>query len=108
MGLGEVGLEPDRLADRRDGAGQVARLAQGEAEVAMGLGEIGPQADRFAVRGDGPREQRGRLRAAAPSLQVAAIAAQAAAVVGPAADQVTPDRLGLRRKPQSLSAGYRG
>ena len=41
MGLGQVGLQPDRLAVRGDRPGPVARGLQGEAEVGVGLGESG-------------------------------------------------------------------
>ena len=52
MGLGVVGLQADRLAVRRDRTAQVARLAQGVAEVVVGLGVVGLEADRLAVRRD--------------------------------------------------------
>ena len=53
MGLGEVGLEPDRLAECGDGLGQLPLAAQGVAEVVVGLGVVGLEPDRLAVFGDG-------------------------------------------------------
>ena len=53
MGLGEVGLEPDRLAVFGDGLVELPLVAQGVAEVVVGLGEVGLEPDRLAAFGDG-------------------------------------------------------
>ena len=53
MGLGIVGLVPDRRAVFGDGLVALALVAQGEAEVDVGLGEVGLEPDRRAVFGDG-------------------------------------------------------
>ncbi len=52
MGVGVVGLEPDRLAVFGDGLG-LPLGGQGVAEVEVGLGEVGLEPDRLAVFGDG-------------------------------------------------------
>ena len=53
VGLGEVGLEPDRLATRR-WPRRASLVAQSVAEVIVGHGVVGLQPDRLAKRGDGP------------------------------------------------------
>ncbi len=53
MGLGVVGLEPDRLAVFGDGLVELALVLQGVAEVVVGHGEVGLEPDRLAVFGDG-------------------------------------------------------
>ena len=53
MGLGEVGLEPDRLAVCGDRLVQLPLARQGDAEVGVGLGVVGLEPDRLAVFGDG-------------------------------------------------------
>ena len=50
VGLGVVGLQPDRLAVLGDGLGQLPLAAQGVAEVGVGLGVVGLQPDRRAAR----------------------------------------------------------
>ena len=52
MGLGVVGLEPDRLAVFGDGLVELALVSQGVAEVVVGLGVVGLEPDRLAVFGD--------------------------------------------------------
>ena len=52
VGLGEVGLEPDRLAVLGDRLGRLPLPVQGGAEVGVGLGDVGPEPDRLAVFGD--------------------------------------------------------
>ena len=52
MGLGEVGLEPDRRAEFGDRLVQLPLGLQGDAEVVVGLGEVGLEPDRRAVFGD--------------------------------------------------------
>ena len=52
MGLGVVGLEPDRLAVFGDRLVELALVAQGVAEVEVGLGVVGLEPDRLAVFGD--------------------------------------------------------
>ena len=46
MGLGEVGLEPDRRAVFGDGLVAASPGPQGGAEVVVGLGEVGLEPDR--------------------------------------------------------------
>ena len=53
VGQGEVGLEPDRLAERGDGLVELPLVLQGDAEVIVGLGEVGLEPDRLAAFGDG-------------------------------------------------------
>ena len=53
MGVGVVGLEPDRLAVLGDGLVQLPLTSQGGAEVEVGRAVVGPQPDRLAVLGDG-------------------------------------------------------
>ena len=48
MGLGVVGLEPDRLAVGGDGLVELPLVAQGVAEVLVGLGVVGLEPDRLA------------------------------------------------------------
>ena len=52
VGLGVVGLEPERRAVLGDRLVQLPLIAQGNAEVVVGLGEVGLEADRLAVLGD--------------------------------------------------------
>ena len=68
VGLGVVGLQPDGLAERGDGLGQLPLAAQGDAEVVVGLGVVGLQPDRLAERGDGPVDVP-LVRRALPRLQ---------------------------------------
>ena len=53
MGLGVVGLEPDRLAMFVDGLVGLPLDTQGDAEVVVGLGVVGFEPDRLAVFVDG-------------------------------------------------------
>ena len=53
MGLGVVGLEPDRRAVFGDGLVELALVRQGVAEVVVGLGVVRLEPDRRAVFGDG-------------------------------------------------------
>ena len=53
VGLGVVGLEPDRLAVFGDGLVELPLGLQGDAEVVVGLGVVGLEPDRLAVFGDG-------------------------------------------------------
>ena len=53
MGLGVVGLEPDRLAVCGDGLVGLPLVAQGVAEVVVGHGVVGLEPDRLAEFGDG-------------------------------------------------------
>ena len=57
MGLGEVGLEPDRFAVLGDRLVELPLVAQGDAEVGVGVGEVGLEPDRLAAR----RDRRARL-----------------------------------------------
>jgi hypothetical protein len=50
VGLGEVGLEPDRLAVCGDGLGQLPLVVQGGAEVVVSFGVVGLEPDRLAER----------------------------------------------------------
>ena len=52
VGLGVVGLEPDRRAVFGDGLVELPLVSQGDAEVVVGLGEVGLEPDRRAVFGD--------------------------------------------------------
>ena len=52
MGLGVVGLEPDRRAVFGDGLVELPLVLQGDAEVVVGLGVVGLEPDRRAVFGD--------------------------------------------------------
>ena len=52
MGLGEVGLEPDRGAVLGDRLLDLPLVVQGDAEVVVGLGDVGLEPDRGAVLGD--------------------------------------------------------
>ena len=52
MGLGVVGLEPDRLAVFGDRLVQLPLVGQGDAEVVVGLGVVGLEPDRLAEFGD--------------------------------------------------------
>ncbi len=52
MGLGEVGLEPDRLAELGDRLLQLPLLPQGVAEVVVGERVVGLEPDRRAEFGD--------------------------------------------------------
>ena len=52
VGLGVVGLEPDRLAVFGDGLVELPLALQGVAEVVVGLGVVGLEPDRLAVFGD--------------------------------------------------------
>ena len=53
VGLGAVGLEPDRLAACGDGLVELPQISQDVAEVAVGQDVIGLEPDRLAVCGDG-------------------------------------------------------
>ena len=53
MGLGVVGLQPDRGAVLGDGLVELALVHQGVAQVVVGLGVVGLEPDRRAVFGDG-------------------------------------------------------
>ncbi len=53
MGIGEVGLEPDRRAVFGDGLVELPLVLQGVAEVGVGHGVVGLEPDRLAVLGDG-------------------------------------------------------
>lgn len=102
MGLGEFGLQPDRLAVGSHCTAHVARLAQVVTQVGVGQGDVWLEADRLLVRHDRPGQHCRVIGSAAPFLQVFAIAAQVAAVLGTAAHQVAPDRPGLRPTAASL------
>ena len=52
VGFGEVGLEPDRLAECGDGLVELALGNSGEAEVVVGGGVVGLEPDRLAEFGD--------------------------------------------------------
>ena len=84
MGLGVVGLEPDRLAVLGDRLGRLPLGVQGEAEVVVGLAVVGLEPDRLAVFGDG-------LVPAPLSVQGVAEVVVGHGVVG-----LEPDRLAAR------------
>ena len=52
VGLGVVGLEPDRRAVFGDRLVQLPLVSQGVAEVVVGLGVVGLEPDRLAEFGD--------------------------------------------------------
>ena len=53
VGLGEVGLESDRLAVFGDGVVELPLGIPGEAEIEVGVGVVGVEPDRLAIFGDG-------------------------------------------------------
>ena len=81
MGLGVVGLEPDRLAEFGDGLGQLPLVRPGRCRGCVGLGVVGLEPDRLAECGD-------RLVAASPGRQ-----GEAEVVVGLGDVGLEPDRL---------------
>jgi hypothetical protein len=54
VGLGEVGLEPDRCTEFGDRLIRHSPGCRDEAEVVMGQGEVGLEPDRLAVSADCP------------------------------------------------------
>ena len=52
MGLGVIGLEPQRFAVLGDRLVQLPLIGQGDAEVGVGLGVIGLEPQCFTVLGD--------------------------------------------------------
>jgi hypothetical protein len=83
VGLGVVGLEPNRLAECGDCLGQLALAAQGVAEIHLGHGVVGLEPKSLAQRAHGLRECHIGLVAVSSLLEQTRPAAPVPAVLGP-------------------------